>query len=271
MRGVVEKRKLTYLEQVGESTMRRSIVKFEELGNATLTFFEGLFPPYFFDWENFARQLAAWGFDSLPIAVISASVGAMIMSHLLAININEQGIGQLGLTLIGGAVATVMTQNLGPILIGLILAGRVGAAITSELGSMKISEQVDALKALGVDPFQYLIFPRLLASFLMTPMVVTAAILLAVYVAYYPAHQESHLTWPMYMDSIRDWMRMRHVWEMIEKAAIYGVIIVLVCSYKGLAVREGAVDLGDKVTEAVVTSMVCILLADLLLTRFYFR
>lgn len=264
------KAKQTPVERVGQFALRYALIKFEEFGNATLTFLEGVFPPYFFDWENFSRQLASWGLNSLPIAVISSSVAAMIMSQLLAQQVNEQGIGQMGNVLIGGAVATVMTQNLGPIMIGLILAGRVGAAITSEIGSMKISEQVDALKALGVDPFQYLVAPRILASVLMTPMVVTTAVIIAVYLAYFPAHNVSHLSWTLYEDSVRDMLKQKHIWEMLEKAGIYGVIIALVGSYKGLSVREGAVDLGDKVTESVVTSMVYILIVDLLLTIYVY-
>jgi phospholipid/cholesterol/gamma-HCH transport system permease protein len=192
----------------------------------------------------------------------------MILSQLLAQQVVEQGIGS---TFIGGIVSIVMTRNLGPILIGIILAGQLGAAVTSEIGSMKISEQVDALKAMGVDPFQYLIVPRLVASVIMTPMVATTAVLISIYLGFFPAHNMAQLSWNGYEYSIRTWMQMKFIREMIWKAAVFGFSIALVASYKGLAVREGAADLGKKVTEAVVTCIVFVLLADLLLSVYYFQ
>ena len=117
-----------FLETLGRSVIRSTYTKLEEVGNASLIFLEGLFPPYYMDFENTVRQFASWGLDALPIATIGCSVGAMILSQLLAQQVVEQGIGS---TFIGGIISIVMTRNLGPILIGIILAGQLGAAVTS--------------------------------------------------------------------------------------------------------------------------------------------
>ena len=102
-------------------------------------------------------------------------------------------------------------------------------------------------------------------------MVATAAVLLSVYLGFFPSYHVAHLSWNSYEYSIRTWMQMRFIREMLWKAAAFGFIIALVASYKGLAVREGAVDLGRKVTEAVVTCIVFVLLADLVLSIYFFR
>ncbi len=257
------------IEQVGSDVLNYFLRKLEEVGEAVLVFVEGIFPPYYLAWDTFARQLAFWGIESLPISVIASTTAAMTTSYLLAQQVAD--VGGAGKYLIGGAVAAVMARDLGPVIIGLILSGRVGASITSQLGSMKITEQVDALKALGVDPFQYLIFPRFVASILMSPMVVAISVYVAIILAYYPAQTAVNLTWTSYTFSIQTIFRQHYLREGLWKATVFGAIIAVVSSYKGLAVREGAVDLGHKVTEAVVTSMIYILISNILLTIFIFR
>lgn len=247
------------VEQIG----RASIHTIEDLGTGVRVLVEGLIPPFSLRWKVFATQFARWGADSLPISVIIATVSAMITSFLLAQQVAEYGIGK---EFIGGAVASVMVRDLGPVMVALVLAGRVGSATTAEIGSMKLSEQVDALKSLGVDPFQYLVLPRLVAAILMGPIVTAIAVFIGILLGFLPASSEVNLTWATYLYSVQLFMRQRFIREGLQKAAVFGLLVATICSYKGFVVRHGAEDLGRRVTEAVVLSMIAILVSDLLLT-----
>ncbi len=173
-------------------------------------FLEGLLPPFSLDRRQFLRQFAAWGPESLPICLVIASVSAMISAYLISLQVAEYEIGK---PLIGGVVASVMVRDLGPVMVALVLAGRVGAATTAEIGSMKLSEQIDALRAFGVDPFQYLVLPRLLAGALMVPMVAGVSIFVAILLGYLPARYAVDLAWSTYTYSIRPFIRYRFLRE----------------------------------------------------------
>ncbi|MHA2612282.1 MAG: MlaE family ABC transporter permease [bacterium JZ-2024 1] len=242
--------------------------KFAEVGRSGKVFWEGIFPPYFFEWKQFARQMVFWGMESFPIALLAGAISASITSFLISESIKEAG--GLGRSFVGGAVAQVMTRDLGPVLIGLILCGRVGASITSEIGSMKITEQLDALKSLGIDTFQFLVLPRCVAGILITPMLVATVIFFSVIVGYFPAKNVLDLSWFAYEYSIRTLFGQKYIRECLWKSALFGFLIALVSCHKGLAVEKGAEELGVKVTEGVVSSMVGILFMDLFLSAFYF-
>jgi phospholipid/cholesterol/gamma-HCH transport system permease protein len=237
----------------------------EDVGTGVRVLLEGMIPPFSLRWKVFAVQFVRWGADSLPISIIIATVSAMITSFLLAQQVAEYGIGK---EFIGGAVASVMVRDLGPVMVALVLAGRVGSSTTAEIGSMKLSEQVDALRSLGVDPFQYLVLPRLVAGLIIAPMVTAIAVYIGVILGYLPANAEVNLTWASYLYSVKSFMRQRFIREGLQKAAVFGFLIATISSYKGFIVRLGAEDLGRRVTEAVVISMLAILIADLLLTMY---
>ncbi|MHA2620443.1 MAG: MlaE family ABC transporter permease [bacterium JZ-2024 1] len=251
----------TLLEQIGRGAVRT----IEDMGIGVRVLTEGLIPPFSLRWKSFAVQFVRWGADSLPISIIIATVSAMITSFLLAQQVAEYGIGK---EFIGGAVASVMVRDLGPVMVALVLAGRVGSSTTAEIGSMKLSEQVDALRSLGVDPFQYLVLPRIVAATIMGPIVTTIAVFIGVLLGYIPASAEVNLTWASYLYSIKVFMRQRFIREGLQKAAVFGFLVATISAFKGFIVRHGAEDLGRRVTEAVVVSMITILVSDLLLTMY---
>ncbi len=243
--------------------------KLQEIGISAKTVWEGIFPPYFFEWKQFSRQMVFWGIESFPISLIAGGITAGITSYLISESVKEAG--GLGKHFVGGAVASVMTRDLGPVLIGLILCGRVGASIISEIGSMKVSEQLDAVKSLGIDPFQYLVLPRWLSGLLITPMLVATVIFFSVWMGFLPAQNILGISWFTYEYSIRSFFRQRYIRECLWKSAVFGFIIAFISCHKGFAVRKGAEELGLRVTEGVVTSMVLILLADFVLAALFFR
>jgi phospholipid/cholesterol/gamma-HCH transport system permease protein len=253
------------LTELIEAVGRGFAAALEDLGTGVRVLLEGMIPPFSLRWKVFATQFVRWGPDSLPISIIIASVSAMITSYLLAQQVAEFGIGK---EFIGGAVASVMVRDLGPVMVALVLAGRVGSSTTAEIGSMKLSEQVDALRSLGVDPFQYLVLPRLVAGVLMGPMVTAIAVFVGITLGFLPANAEVNLTWASYLYSVKTFMRQRFIREGLRKAAVFGFLVAVISSYKGFVVRHGAEDLGRRVTEAVVISMITILVSDLLLTMY---
>jgi phospholipid/cholesterol/gamma-HCH transport system permease protein len=163
-------------------------------------------------------------------------------------------------------VSVSMASELGPVLTGLMVAGRVGAAMAAELGTMRVTEQIDALRTLGTHPTDYLVVPRLLATTIALPLLTAEAIAVGIASGYVIG---VHL---LGMDGAYAWHNMirytttDHVWTGIIKAVIFGAVIAIVSCYKGLTCGEGAEGFGRATTEAVVFASITILISNFFLT-----
>lgn len=169
-------------------------------------------------------------------------------------------------TAVGPVVSVSMFRELGPVLCGLMVAGRVGAAMSAELGSMKVTEQLDALRALGVHPVDYLVVPRFIAMVVSMPLLTMECIVVGIAAAYFVTTQVLGVSEAYYVQNMLYFTGGKDVAMGLIKGAVFGVLIVFVSCHQGLKAREGAVGVGRATTEAVVLGSLFILVVNFFLT-----
>ncbi len=213
-------------------------------------------------WKVMIQQMYSIGNRSVPVVLLTGLFTGMVLAAQSYSQFRKLGIE----TLVGAVVCPTMAQELGPVLTGLMLAGRVGAAMAAELGTMKVTEQIDALESLATDPYGFLIFPRLVACLLLTPILVIFAdfigiaggYLLTVNVFNVPAH--------FYMLHSREYL---DTWGLVSgalKGIVFGGLICILSCHKGFTAGKGAEGVGKATTEAVVISSIMILISNFFLT-----
>jgi phospholipid/cholesterol/gamma-HCH transport system permease protein len=159
-----------------------------------------------------------------------------------------------------------MFRELGPVLCGLMVAGRVGAAMSAELGTMKVTEQIDALRALGVHPIDYLVIPRFIAMLISMPLLTMECIAIGIVAAYVVTTQVLGVSEVYYLDNMLYFTGSRDVAMGLIKGMVFGILIVFVSCHQGLNAREGAVGVGRATTEAVVVGSLFLLVVNFFLT-----
>lgn len=173
----------------------------------------------------------------------------------------------LGMKSAVGAVVTVaLFRELGPVLTGLMVAGRVGASFAAELGTMKVTEQIDALRSLAVHPIDYLVVPRVLALLVSMPLLVAESIGLGIIASFYVGTQVLDISAPYYMSNLLRYTGPRDIKMALVKGFCFGIIIAFVSLHQGLNAKEGAVGVGRAPTEAVVICSLAILISNFFLT-----
>ncbi len=163
-----------------------------------------------------------------------------------------------------------MTRELGPVLAGLMVAGRVGAAMAAELGTMRVTEQIDALTTLSTDPLRYLVFPRLLAGLLMLPLLVLVADVIGVLGGYLVSVYKLGFGPIEYINRTIQYLETQDVVSGLVKAAVFGFIVALMGCYQGYRSRGGAQGVGAATTMAVVSASILILTANYAVTELFF-
>jgi len=173
--------------------------------------------------------------------------------------------------LVGGAVAWTMARELGPMLSAVVVAGRSGAAISAELGSMVVTEQIEALESLGLSPVRMLVVPRLVAMVLMLPLLTVLADVVGIVGGMYIASVFAHISNESYINSIRQMLPFGDVMKGLLKSVVFAVIIAIVGSYSGLQTRGGAAGVGKSTTEAVVTAIILVFIFNFGLSYIIFQ
>ena len=205
-----------------------------------------------------AVQARRIGVDSLPVTLFIAAFTGVV----LAVQASYTFTGTVPLYIVGTVVGKTMMLELGPVLAGLALAGRVGASVAAELGTMKVTEQVDALETLAYDPHSYLVLPRVLAGTLMVPIVVAIGIAVGITTGWLTSMWMLDLSSPEFVKGLKLLYRFKDIWFGLFKAASFGFTITLVGCAVGLATRGGAEGVGRATTRAVVYSAMLILVLD---------
>lgn len=203
-------------------------------------------------------QMRRIGVESLPIALFIAAFTGIV----LALQASYTFTGTVPLYFVGTLVGKTIMLELGPVLTGLALAGRVGANIAAELGTMRVTEQVDALETLAYNPNSYLVVPRVLAATVMFPVVVTAAIAMGLLSGYVTAVNLLDLTTVEFIRGLRLFYRFKDIWFGLVKSMSFGFAIALIGCARGLRVRQGAEEVGRGTTDAVVWGAQSILVLD---------
>lgn len=205
-----------------------------------------------------AVQMARLGIASIPIALFIAIFTGIVLS-LLASYIFT---GTVPMYFVGALVGKTVMMELGPVLTGMALAGRVGASIAAELGTMKVTEQVDALETLAWNPHSYLVVPRVLAATLMFPVVTAFAIGVGVVAGWITAVNLLDLTTPEFEKGLRAFYQGKDLWFGLVKAASFGAAVSLIGAHRGLKTSGGAVGVGRETTRAVAQGCMAILVLD---------
>jgi phospholipid/cholesterol/gamma-HCH transport system permease protein len=204
------------------------------------------------------KQMEFIGIQSIPIIVLSSAfTGAVFTLESFSA---FQMFGAQGM--VGGTVGVALTRELAPTLTGLLVAGRAGSAMAAEIGTMRVTEQVDALESMAVDPINYLVKPRLLAAILVLPMLTALFDLVGVWGSYWVATDLLHLSKPEYWIRFIQWVDWDDIWAGLIKAVAFGGIIGTVSCYKGYYTEGGAKGVGKATTSSVVVASVCILIAN---------
>ncbi|HEY7682630.1 MAG TPA: ABC transporter permease [Gemmatimonadales bacterium] len=203
-------------------------------------------------------QMRRLGVDSVPIALFIATFTGIVLSLLSKYIFT----GAVPLYFVGALVGKTIMMELGPVLTGLALAGRVGANIAAELGTMKVTEQVDALETLAYNPRSYLVVPRVVAGMLMFPVVTALAVGVGVVAGWITAINLLDLSTLEFVKGLRLFYRFKDIWFGLVKAASFGVAVTLAGAMQGLATRGGAEGVGRNTTRAVVLGCEAILVLD---------
>lgn len=253
---------------------------FYHVGNSVVNFFEGigryviliksvLFwtvrPPVRL--RLIFRQLDFVGNKSSGIIFLSSSfTGAVLGLQIGYIFSIFQAEGFLGAT-----TGKALALELGPVMCGFIVAGRAGAAMAAEIGTMRVNEQLDAMEAMGVDPVSYLIVPRVLASVIMMPILTIIFTFLGTIGSFIVGKSMFALDTQVFMGNVKWLVWVSDINKGLFKAAVFGFILATVSCYKGYYARGGAKGVGEATTQAVVTSLLAILIVDFIITYFQMR
>lgn len=203
-------------------------------------------------------QMRRLGVESVPIAIFIAVFTGIVLALLSSYIFT----GAVPLYFVGALVGKTVMMELGPVLTGMALAGRVGANIAAELGSMKVTEQVDALETLAYDPIAYLAVPRVLAATLMFPVVTAFAMAVGVTAGWVTSINLLELSSPEFFKGLRQFYHFKDVWFGLVKAASFGMAVAIMGCVKGLTSQGGAEGVGTATTRAVVLGCEAILVLD---------
>lgn len=215
--------------------------------------------------EKVARQMLEIGNNTLPIAaLISIFIGGVLALQsgptLALFGLEEN---------IGGLVGLSMVRELGPVMASILVVGRVGSAMTAEIGSMSVYEEIDALKTMDINPVRFLVMPRVLASFIALPVLVIYMDVIGWFggAIVSAANPDVGVSFNSYYRNLSEFVEFEDVINGLVKAAVFGIIISTVCCYVGLNTRGGPREIGTSVTRAVVLSFILILIFDYFITR----
>ncbi len=208
------------------------------------------------DWRLTIFQMSNMGINSIPIVFLVVGFTGMMLS----LQITTQAMRFGTLHFVGGGIAYVMVRELGPMLTAVVMAGRVGSSIASELGTMKVTDQIDALRSLATNPVQYLVVPRMTALFIMIPVLSVLACLEGIMAGYWIANLVSggSIEWASYYKFIPEFVETSDVTAALIKSGVFAVAISLVGCVEGMFTTGGAFGVGRATTNAVVYGMVAI-------------
>lgn len=224
--------------------------------------------PYRYD--EFIKHMDFVANQSILIIVLTGTFTGMALSYQIYLGFNLVN----ATSLVGPTVALGITRELGPVLTGLIVSARAGGAMAARIGTMRVSEQIDALEVMGIDPKQFLISPRIFAAFISMPLLCGVFDFVAMAGAHTLCVGMLGLDKAIFWDKIQVWLNPRDINEGLLKAALFGVIFSLICTYRGFNTRGGAKGVGEATNTGVVYSMVMIIVANFFMTnivRFYYK
>src|SRR6516164_9782185 len=214
---------------------------------------------------SFFRESVRAGVDSVPLVGLVCFFLGLTMALLTGYQLQRFGTERL----IPGLVAIAFTRELGPLITGIMVAARIGAAFTAELGTMQVNEEVEAIEAMGIGPLRFLAAPRMLALFLLTPCLSTISNISAVAATSLISKAYFSIAFPYFLDLVRDALLIRDIVTGVFKSFLFGLLIAAIACYRGLTVKGGAAGVGRATTSSVVTAITVVIGVDTLYNIVY--
>lgn len=221
-------------------------------------FVEGIRPRY--EVREFLHQCFVIGYKSMPLAGLTAFIMGLVLTMQLHPTMVYYGVEAQIPAMVGIAIV----REIGPIMIALIFAGKIGSSIGAELGSMKVTEQIDAMEVSGTNPFKYLVVTRTLATMLMLPILVIISDAISLYGSYLGVNMYEHMSFLLFYRKIFDYLYFIDVVPAVIKTFFFGFAVGIIGCYKGYFSRKGTEGVGRSANSAVVVSSVIIFILDLI-------
>ena len=215
-----------------------------------------------FEWEETINQMAFIGVASVPIVALTGFFSGAVLSLYLSQLLNEYH----ATSFVGATVGLTITREIGPVIAGIMVAALCGSAMAAQIGTMSVSEQMDALRMLSVNPTNYLVIPRIVASVTMLPVLALVCMWAGIFGGLLVAGTE-HVPYAVFMHSVTHHVKPEDILKGIIKTPVFGLIVALVASQQGMRTKDGAVGVGKATTNTVVISMILIYIVNFLLAR----
>src|SRR5437588_6850301 len=215
--------------------------------------------------NSFFRHAQRAGVDSVPLVGLVSFFLGLTMALLTGYQLQRFGTERL----IPGLVSIGFTRELGPLITGIMLAARIGAAFTAELGTMTVSEEVEAIEAMGIGPLRFLVAPRMLALFFLMPCLSTISNISAIFASSLICKAYFSIAFPYFLDLVRDALLIRDIITGVCKSFLFGLLIAAIACYRGLTVKGGAAGVGTATTSSVVTAITVVIGVDTLYNIVY--
>ena len=258
---------MTGLRNLLENLGKRGLRLITEMGGMSLlagqTFYHAVTPPY-----NF--RLLIGQMDHIAVRSVSiVGVAGLFVGLVLALQ-TAYGLARFGAKgTVGLIVGLSMVRELGPVVTAILVGGRVGSGFTAELGSMKVTEQIDAMRALGVNYIKRLVVPRVLVTMISLPLLTLIASTLGVFGGMAISQYEFNVDYHQYYNSLTGYVRVADMVSGLGKTVIFGLLIAVIGCYNGLTTRGGTEGLGRATTGTVVTASLSVFISDFFLTKFF--
>lgn len=244
----------------------RILALVEAVGRTVQLLLQTLYHLRRMNFRHVVYQMAHLGVDTMPIVFMMIVFTGAVLVWQAAPALARAG----ALSTTGGMVALAIFRELGPVLSAVVLAGRVGAAITAEIGSMKVTEQIDALRVMATNPIAYLVVPRFVACIIMTPLVVTFANFMGIIGGFFMANFKYNMSLHAFLYSIENFTELSDFTGGLIKSMFFGGIVAVVGCMKGMEASEGAEGVGHATTSSVVTSIVWIFVMNFFLSMWVY-
>jgi phospholipid/cholesterol/gamma-HCH transport system permease protein len=216
-----------------------------------------------FRFEELIQHMEFAGNQSIMIICLTGAFTGMALSYQIYLGFHMVN----ATSLVGPTVALGITRELGPVLTGLIVAARAGGAMAARLGTMRVTEQIDALEVMGVEPKQYLVSPRMIACFITMPLLTGVFDFLAMVGSYFLCIYVLDMDKALFLDRTTLYLHPSHIFEGLFKAAVFGIFFAVICTHRGFNTKGGAAGVGEATNRGVVLSMVMIIVMDFFLTN----
>lgn len=241
----------------------RSLVVFT--GESATALGDAVAHPRKIRWNDLFSNMISCGVNGLPVTILICFLMGVILGYQSAIQMEKYGADLLLPVLVGCAIV----RELGPLIVAIVATGRSGSAFAAEIGTMKLSEELNALETMGLSPMRFLYVPKLLALCLVLPLLTAAGDFFGILGGYFVGATELGITFPNYLRVTREWVALKYLFEGMFKSVVFAILIANVGCWRGFRTGSDAVAVGRATTSSVVSGILLIIVADAVLAKMF--